>query len=106
MDSHIQRREENKWHYSLQEGQEGEDPENCRLVTLTLVLGKVIEQLSLETISMPFKDKKIIRSSQHSFTNAELCMTNLINFYDEMTGLVDEGKPVDVPLTLSLIRPL
>ena len=26
----------------------------------------------------------------------ELCLSNLINFYNEVTGLVDEGRAVDV----------
>ncbi|KAK4806536.1 hypothetical protein QYF61_021372 [Mycteria americana] len=35
---------------------------------------------------------KIIRRSQHVFTEGKSCLTNLINFYDKMTGLVDEGR--------------
>ncbi|PKU29549.1 rna-directed dna polymerase from mobile element jockey-like [Limosa lapponica baueri] len=42
------------------------------------------------------EDKKIIRSSQHGFTKGKSCLTNLINFCDEMTGLVEEGRAVDI----------
>jgi len=42
------------------------------------------------------KDKKIIRNSQHSFTKGRSCLNSLIKFYDEMTGLVEEGRAVDV----------
>uniref|UniRef100_A0A8B9Q3X1 Reverse transcriptase domain-containing protein n=1 Tax=Apteryx owenii TaxID=8824 RepID=A0A8B9Q3X1_APTOW len=48
-----------------------------------------MEQLILE-------DKKVIRSSQHGFAKGKSCLTNLIAFYDGMTGWVDEGRAVDV----------
>ena len=63
---------------------------------------KVIEQLILETISRLTKDRKLIRSSQHGFSKGKSCLTNLITFYDEgyfanpSTGLVDEGRMVDI----------
>ncbi|KAK4806176.1 hypothetical protein QYF61_001099 [Mycteria americana] len=32
----------------------------------------------------------------HEFTKGKSCLTNMITFYDEMTGLVDEGRAVDI----------
>ncbi|KAK4816624.1 hypothetical protein QYF61_019323 [Mycteria americana] len=58
--------------------------------------GKVMKQLILETLSRHRKDKKVIRSSQHGFTKGKSCLTNLRNFYGEMTGLVDEGTTGDI----------
>ncbi|GAB0208209.1 mitochondrial enolase superfamily member 1 [Grus japonensis] len=55
-----------------------------------------MEQLILEAIYRHMKDKKVVGSSQHGFTKGKSCLTNLINFYDEMTGLVDEGRAVDI----------
>jgi len=57
-----------------------------------------MEHLILKTIFRCIKDKQIIRSrsSQHGFTNGKSCLTNLINFYDEMTRLADEGRAVTV----------
>lgn len=89
---YVQRLEENKCHSFLQENQEGEAPENCNLVTLTSIL---MEQLSLETITRDFKDRKII-SSDHDFTNGKSCLTNLINICDQVTSLVDERKALDI----------
>ena len=73
-----------------------EDPGNYRPVSLTSILGKVMEQHILELINKQVKEKKIIRSSQHGFTKGKSRLTNLIAFYDGMTGWVDEGRAVDV----------
>lgn len=48
------------------------------------------EQLILETIFRCLKDWKGIRNNQHGFTKEKL-----INFWDEMTGLVAEGRAAD-----------
>ncbi|KAJ7427611.1 hypothetical protein WISP_05487 [Willisornis vidua] len=45
-----------------------EDPENYELVSLTSILGKMVEQLILETISRHMKDKKVNRISHYEFT--------------------------------------
>ncbi|KAK4830236.1 hypothetical protein QYF61_009303 [Mycteria americana] len=73
-----------------------EDPGNYRLVSLTLILGNVMEQLILGTMSRHIKDKKITRSSQYGFNKGKSCLTNLIKFYNELTVLVDEGRAVDI----------
>ena len=69
-------------------------PGNYKLVSLPLIPGKVMEQLILETISKHMKDKKLLRSSQHGFTTGKSCFTGLINFYGDLTCLVDEGRAV------------
>jgi len=73
-----------------------EDPENYRLVSLTSIPGKVMEQLILDVISKQVEEKKVIRSSQHRFTKGKSCLTKLIAFHDGITGWVDERRAVDV----------
>ncbi|CAM4422758.1 unnamed protein product, partial [Lepidochelys kempii] len=55
-----------------------------------------MEHVLKESILKHLKERKVIRNSQHGFTKGKSCLTNLIAFYDEITGSVDEGKAVDV----------
>jgi len=55
-----------------------------------------MEQLILEVIIKQVEEKKVVRSSQHGITKWKSCLTNLIAFYDGMTGWVDEERAVDV----------
>jgi len=73
-----------------------EDPVNYRPVSLTSIPGKMMEELILEVIIKQVEEKKVIRSSQHGFTKGKSCLTNLIAFYNGMTGWVDEGRAVGV----------
>ena len=57
-----------------------------RLLSLTSIPEEVIEQLILEVMIKQVEEKKIVRSSQHGFTTGKSCLTNLIAFYDGMTG--------------------
>jgi len=73
-----------------------EDPGNYRPVNLTSIPGNMMEQLNLELIIKQVEEKQAIRSSQNGFTKGKSCLTNLIAFYNGMTGWVDEGRAVDV----------
>ncbi|KAK4816551.1 hypothetical protein QYF61_017752 [Mycteria americana] len=72
-----------------------EDPDNYRPVSLTSVPGKIMEQVILGVTEKHLRDNAVIGHSQHRFTRGKSC---LISFYDKVTHLVDQGRPVDVIL--------
>ncbi|KAK4825652.1 hypothetical protein QYF61_001475 [Mycteria americana] len=73
-----------------------EDPGNYRPVSLTSVLGKLMEQIILSAFTWHVEDNQGIKPSQHGFRKGRSCLTNLISFYNKVTHLIDEGKAVDV----------
>lgn len=66
-------------------------------IMLTLVLREITEQVLLEYIS-GYKKEKVTGNSEHGSTKDISCPTNLLSFYDEMTGHVGEGWAMDVIL--------
>jgi len=73
-----------------------EDPRNYRPVSLTSMLGKIMERFILSVLTGHVMDNQEFRPSQHGFMKVRSFFINLISFYDQVTCLVDEGKAVDV----------
>ena len=76
-------------------------------MSFTSIPCKVTDKIFLKTILNHMKDKKVTGSRHYGFSKGKSCLTNLIAFYNEVTGLEDEGRAVDVAyldfLTLSPI---
>lgn len=72
-----------------------EDLENDKPVSLNLVSGKVMEQI-FSVIVQNVWDNQGVSSSQYGFMKSRSCMNNLTSFHDQVTCLVDEGKPMKV----------
>ena len=65
---------------------------NDRPVELTSVVGKMLETLIKEWIRKHLNKYKLIQRSQHGFSKGRSCLTNLLEFYEGVSDLVDEGK--------------
>ena len=50
---------------------------NCRPVSLTSVVGKVLETLIKDQMRNHLNKYKLIKGSQHGFTKGSSCLTNL-----------------------------
>ena len=69
---------------------------NYRPVSLTSVLGKLLESIVKDFITQHLEGSDIIRQSQHGFTKGKSCLTNLLEFFEDVTSRVDRGESVDV----------
>jgi len=71
-------------------------PGNYRPVSLTSVVGKVLERIIRDRIYSYLERNELIGDSQHGFVKGRSCLTNLIEFFEKVTKEVDGGKAVDV----------
>ena len=72
------------------------DPANYRPVSLTCVVGKVMESLIRDKIVEHLERNTLIRSSQHGFLAGRSTTTNLLVYMETLTKLLDQGHAVDV----------
>ena len=72
------------------------ETQNYRPVSLTSLICKIMESLLKDAILTHLEKFKLIRNSQHGFTKGRSCLTNLLDFLEEVTATVDEGTPVDI----------
>ena len=71
-------------------------PGNYRPVSLTCIICKLMESIVRDSIVSHLAENELILSSQHGFTFSKSCQTNLLEYLNTLTKLVDEGFNVDV----------
>ena len=72
------------------------EPGNYRPVSLTSILCKVMESILRDDMVEHLKDNELIFSSQHGFVNRRSCLTNLLEYFEKVTELIDQGNSVDI----------
>lgn len=72
------------------------DPGNYRPVSLTSVSCKILESIIKDKLMAHFEKNMVIFPSQHGFMPKKSCATNLLEFFETVTKLVDEGQCFEV----------
>jgi len=71
-------------------------PSNYRPVSLTSVSCRVMESLIRDAITSHLTANKLIKKSQHGFVKDRSCVTNLLEFLEQATTVVDGGAGFDI----------
>ena len=70
--------------------------QNYRPVSLLSIVGKLLESLIKEKLVNHLNKHNLIRDTQHGFTSGRSCLTNLLEFFENVTHELDEGNAVDL----------
>jgi hypothetical protein len=63
---------------------------------LTSILGKVLESIIKDNLVHHLEKFKLLFDSQHGFRKGRSCLTNLLDFMENVTKYLDESQPVDI----------
>ena len=72
------------------------DPSNYRPVSLTSQACKVMERLVKKHIVRHLEDNDLLSPHQHGFRKMRSCQTNLLDTFEEWTGILDQGQGLDI----------
>lgn len=73
-----------------------EKAENYRPISLTSVIGKLLESIIKECIVGHLDRHRLLKDTQHGFLSGKSCLTNLIDFFETATGELDQGNDADI----------
>jgi len=73
-----------------------QDPGNYRPVSLTSIACKVLESILKRAILQHIEKNKPLNNSQHGFMANRSCLTNLLEYFEKITEILDNGGSVDV----------
>ena len=72
------------------------NPSHYRPVSLTSIPCKLMESIMKDGIVEYLLRFKLINKSQHGFMSKKSCTTNLLEFLEKMTRILDDGEPADI----------
>ena len=84
---HISAIHKSSWHSKA---------ENYRLISLTSVPGKIMEILIRDQIVDHMTENNIFSPEQNGFISGKSCTTQLLEFFEDLTEALDNGKDIDV----------
>ena len=71
-------------------------PSNYRPISLTSIVGKLMESMMVDKITCFLESNLLLRGSQHGFRRHRSCLTNLVEFFHFVFSEHDRDKAVDV----------
>ena len=71
-------------------------PSNYRPISLTSIVGKLMESIMVDKVTSYLESNLLLRSSQHGFRRQRSCLTNLVEFFHFVFSEHDREKAVDV----------
>ena len=69
---------------------------NFRPVSLTSMVGKLMERLINQAIMTHLSQHNLINDTQHGFLPKRSCQTNLLLYLELLTSCIDKGLDIDV----------
>ena len=69
---------------------------NYRPISLTSVVGKMLEAIIAKEIRKHLDEHHLIKHSQHGFSKGKSCLTNLLSFYRKVFETLDSGDRYDI----------
>ena len=72
------------------------DPGNYRPVSLTNVVGKMMERVVKEEVMNHVESNNLLSNAQHGFRAKRSPQTNLVEFMNEVTKWMDQGASFDI----------
>ncbi len=72
------------------------EPGNYRPVSLTSVCCKLLESILRDELMKHLTANCLLNPSQHGFMPGKSCTTNLLEFMEKITSVIDAGQPFDV----------
>ena len=71
-------------------------PDNYRPISLTSVPGKLLERIIRDEIVKHMSVNDLFAKSQHGSLAGKSCVTQLLEFLEDVTSALDKGEDVDV----------
>ena len=70
--------------------------ENYRPISLTSVVGKLLESIIVKHITNHLESNRLILDTQHGFRRHRSCLTNLLEFFHDAYYNIDKNNAVDI----------